>query len=61
MAIKNKSDKNYTIDGVIRRISTKTLKNTKHFKVKNTYSILTSKLSHTKANEEKTIINIKQL
>ena len=60
MAIKLKSVTNYTIDGVIHTDLNKTLRNVHHYKINYTYSILTSKLSHTKTQKEKTIIKRQQ-
>ena len=58
MAIQEKSETNYTIDGVIKADLNMTLRKTNHKTVQNTYSILTSKLSQTKQKEEK--INMKK-
>ena len=53
MAIEYKSITNYTIDGIINTDLNKTLRNTNHYKVKNTYSILNLKIKSYKSIRRK--------
>ena len=53
MAIEYKSITNYTIDGIINTDLNKTLRNTNHYKVKNTYSILNLKIKSYKSTKRK--------
>ena len=53
MAIEYKSITNYTIDGVIYTDLNKTLRNTHHYKVKDTYSILNLKIKSYKSTRRK--------
>ena len=58
MAIQEKSVTNYTIDGVIKADLNITLRKTNHKTVQNTYSILTSKLNHTKHKKKKQLYKL---